>query len=268
MNSLIFPEGITYKYRYVTGGDYVPVDMKFTSIDNLYRNAKNNIMIVGLDTSDVTDMSYMFYGCSNLTSISQFYTSKAIDMSYMFQNCSNLTSVPQLDTSNVTNMNYMFAYCSALTSIPQLDTSKVTNMSSMFSNCSKLTSVPQLDTSNAASINDMFSACSALTSIPQLDTSKVTNIGIFGYSGSTSIVNLGGFVNLGMQKSVSNTTGNYFLGASSKLTHESIMNVINNLYDRKTAGYSVLTLKLHANVLALLSDEEKAIATNKGWTLS
>ena len=46
------------------------------------------------------------------------------------------------------------------------------------------------------------------------------------------------------------------------------MNVINNLYDRASAGYSVLTLKLHANHLAMLSDEEKAIATNKGWTLS
>jgi len=91
---------------------------------------------------------------------------------------------------------------------------------------------------------------------------------MFGYSGNSYIVNLGGFKNLGMQKSVSNTTGNYFLGASSKLTKESVMNVINNLYDRKTAGYSVLTLKLHANTLALLSDEEKAIATNKGWILS
>jgi hypothetical protein len=46
------------------------------------------------------------------------------------------------------------------------------------------------------------------------------------------------------------------------------MNVINNLYDRATAGLSVLTLKLHANHLAMLTDDEKAIATNKGWIIS
>jgi hypothetical protein len=46
------------------------------------------------------------------------------------------------------------------------------------------------------------------------------------------------------------------------------MNIINNLYDRASAGYSVVTLKLAAKTLALLSDEEKTIATNKGWTLS
>jgi hypothetical protein len=43
---------------------------------------------------------------------------------------------------------------------------------------------------------------------------------------------------------------------------------LNGLYDRKTAGYSVLGLQLGSTHLAKLTDEEKAIATNKGWTLS
>ena len=192
-----FPEGVTYKYKYTTGYDFIPVGYSVSgTMAYAYAASKNYIIEIPYDTSNVTNMSYMFY------------------------NCNKLTAIPQLDTSNVTNMSYMFQYCSNL------------------------------------------------TTIPQLDCSKVTNIGMFGYSGNSYIVNLGGFKNLGMQKSVSNTTGNYFLGASSKLTKESVMNVINNLYDRKTAGYSVLTLKLHANTLALLSDEEKAIATNKGWILS
>ena len=46
------------------------------------------------------------------------------------------------------------------------------------------------------------------------------------------------------------------------------MNIINNLYDRATAGLSVLTLRLNSRSLAALTDEEKAIATNKGWILS
>ena len=244
MNNLTFPEGITHKYRYVIGGDYAPTDNKFTLIGNLYKYIINTVIDVLIDTSNVTSMNNMFTGCTNLKFISQFDTSKVTDMSYMFQQCSSLTSIPQFDTSKVTDMSYMFQQCSSLTSIPQMDTSNVTNMNSMFAYCSKL------------------------TTIPLLDCSKVIDIGMCGYNGCEALVNLGGFKNLGMQKSVSNTTGNYFLGASSKLTHESIMNVINNLYDRASAGYSVLTLKLHANTLTLLSDEEKAIATNKGWTLA
>lgn len=42
-------------------------------------------------------------------------TSSVTNMSYMFYNCSNLTTIPQLDTSSVTNMNNMFYNCSKLT---------------------------------------------------------------------------------------------------------------------------------------------------------
>ena len=48
----------------------------------------------GWDTSKVTDMSYMFDGCSGLTNldVSHFDTSNVRYMSNMFSNCSSLTS--------------------------------------------------------------------------------------------------------------------------------------------------------------------------------
>ena len=59
------------------------------------------------------------------------------------------------------------------------------------------------------------------------------------------------------------------ISASSNLTHDAIMNVINNLYDRKTAGFTAAkTVKFGSTNLAKITDEEKAIATTKGWTLS
>ena len=65
-----------------------------------------------LDTSNVTDMSYMFSNCYSLVSldVSNFDTSKVTDMSYMFYNCSNLQilDVSNFDTSNVTNIRSMF----------------------------------------------------------------------------------------------------------------------------------------------------------------
>jgi hypothetical protein len=83
-----------------------------------------------------------------------------------------------------------------------------------------------------------------------------------------SIRYLGGFKNLGMMSSMSNTSGTYFMAGLPYISKESVLNVLNGLYDRASAGYSVVTLKLHAKHLAMLSDEEKAIATNKGWTLA
>lgn len=50
------------------------------------------------------------------------------------------------------------------------------------------------------------------------------------------------------------------------LTHESLMNIINNVADR--TGMTANILKLHAQSKKLLTDEEKAILTNKNWTLS
>ena len=97
----------------------------------------------------VSDDNKALYGVLTASNISSYKdrivylpkidTSSVTNMSYMFSNCYSLTSIPALDTSNVTHMSYMFYYCYSLTSIPMLDTRSVTNMSRMFSNCYSLT---------------------------------------------------------------------------------------------------------------------------------
>ena len=73
------------------------------------------------DTSNITDMSKMFSGCSLLTSldVSNFDTSKVTTMGSMFNQCSLLTSldVSNFDTSKVTNMGSMFNYCNKLSNL-------------------------------------------------------------------------------------------------------------------------------------------------------
>ncbi len=129
-----------------------------------------------LDTSGLTNMAYMFDGCTNLSSISNLNTSKVESMNNAFSRCSNLVSIPNLNTSKVKSMYYAFAGCSNLVSIPQLDTSNVTTMDFMVQNCYKITSIPELNTSNVASMRGMFHSCYALVSIPELDTSNVTTM--------------------------------------------------------------------------------------------
>lgn len=244
MSNIIFPEGVTWTQRYMTGGDILTSNDYIVQSDNLYKSAKNSILIINVDTSKVTDMSYMFNGCSEMLYISQFDTSNVTNMNNMFQSCSSLTTIPHFDISKVTTMQSMLYGCSKLTSVPHFDTSKVTNMGSIFQNCSSLKSVPLLD-------------CSSISS--------GSNINIFA-SSTAYVTDLGGFKDLGKVKNFNKPS--YFLKYCANLTKESVLNVLNNLYDRASAGYSVVTLPFHANALALLSDEEKAIATNKGWTLA
>ena len=157
----------------------------------------------------------------------------------------------------------MFYNCTSLTSIPQLDTSKVTNMSSMFSNCSSLTSIPQLDTSNVTNMYNMFYYCTSLTSIPLLDCSSINKTQTpFGYSSLNKLTDLGGFKDLKVSWSSN------FLDRVPNATVESLMNVINNLYDLTANGLSGKTLNFGTTNLNKLTDEQKAVAVNKGWTLT
>ena len=184
------------------------------------------------------------------------------DMSYSFAQ-SKATVLKGWDTSNVTNMGNMFYHCSKLTSIPQLDTSNVTNMGSMFYYCSELTSIPQLDSSKVTNMQSMFQGCSSLTSIPLLDCSSVTSTpGPVGTSTLNYLTNIGGFKDLKMS-----WTSN-FLEKVPNATVESLMNVINNLYDLTANGLSGKTLKFGTTNLNKLTAEQIAVATNKGWTLT
>ena len=64
------------------------------------------------------------------------------------------------------------------------------------------------------------------------------------------------------------TTGTLDISHLTQLEHSSLLLIINGLYDYVGAGSSgTRYIKLGATNLAKLSDEDKAIATNKGWTI-
>ena len=96
-----------------------------------YDKDKDIIEIKLKGISKVTNMSYLFSGCSKLLSlsdISEWDTSNVINMSYMLNGCSKLSSLPDLlkwNTSNVIDMSYMFNGCSKLSSLPDLSNGKL-----------------------------------------------------------------------------------------------------------------------------------------------
>ena len=182
---------------------------------------------IGLNTSNVTNMSSMFADCTALTSIdlsayntsnvtnmgnmfsnsgltsidlTGFNTSKVTNMSGMFDRCGGLTSldVSGLDTREVTDMSYMFYNCGNLTSLTLtgLNTAKVTNMNSMFLGCSKLSSLDfsSFNTSEVTDMASMFYLCSGLTGLDLsgFNTAKVTNMSnMFYYCYNLASLTLG-----------------------------------------------------------------------------
>ena len=98
-----------------------------------------------LNTSEVTNMSYMFASCTNLTSLdlSSFNTSKVTKANGIFRDCSSLASLDlsSFNTSKLTNMNYIFSNCTSLRTVyagSGWTTAAVTSSYYMFQDCTNL----------------------------------------------------------------------------------------------------------------------------------
>lgn len=197
----------------------------------------------------------MNFGYTSLTEFpfDDFDFSQKTNFDNCWNNCQLLTEFPLLDLSKGTKFYNTWSNCRGLTSFPQLDLHNGTDFQSTWFGCSKLTEFPMLDLSNGTFFSFAWYACSALTTIGQLDLSSGTDF-TYTWNNCSSLTNLGGFGAI---------SADIDLSASTLLTAESIMNVIN-----QAATVTGKTMTLGSTNLAKLTDEQKAVATNKGWTLA
>lgn len=194
-----------------------------------------------------------------------------------------LKKIPSFTLTSST-LAYFFQDYSNLESIENITTSQsVTNMDSTFRGCVNLKAMPFLDTSNVGTMHNLFYFSQyeisnhSLENVPKLNASKITYIdGAFNraYTSQSfsNFTTFGGFENLG-QSYLTTATANYSyynlnLSACPALTHDSLMNVINNLYDIATKGVKTQQLVLGSTNIAKLTTEELAIGTSKGWSIS
>ena len=88
---------------------------------------------------------YIMENLQSITGMSYLNTSEVTNMAFMFQNCKKLTSldVSHFNTSQVTNMSGMFKICTSLTSLDlsSFNTSQVFSMYDMFATCSDLRTI-------------------------------------------------------------------------------------------------------------------------------
>ena len=151
-------------------------DVRPTDCSMWFYKCENLTRIDGmenLNTSEATDMQYMFNGCKKLDSLdlSGFSTANITSMQAMFKGCSGLTALnlSGFSTGNVTSMQEMFANCSSLTALDlsSFSGSRVTTTELMFSGCASLAAVSlaQFDTPKLKYMDKMFQNCSALTKL-------------------------------------------------------------------------------------------------------
>lgn len=138
-----------------------------------------------------------------------------------------------LDTSKVTDATSMFNYC-AITEIPTLDFTSLTDTTThVFANSySRMVTIEKIITKESVTYKNWF-----------LNT-DITNVTFEGVIGQDLDMSYG-----------------------SRLTVESMNNIISCLKDYSGTD-TTHTLSLGSTKLAKLTDAEKAVATQKGWTLA
>ena len=168
----------------------------------LFSSKKDTLKVILKGITNIINAADMFDNCKSLLALPDIYkwdTSNITNMAWMFSNCSllSLPNISKWNISNVVNTNHMFYGCSLLESLPDIsewDTSNVKDMSHLFRNCKKLSSLPDIskwNTSNVTNISYMFYGCSALSSLPEIskwDTSKVTDMFNMFYDCKNSLI--------------------------------------------------------------------------------
>ena len=165
----------------------------FTNLKKVEGNA--------LDTSEATNIGFLFSGCSNLIDISALSSwdiKNITNTGFAFKNCENLLEINSLakwNTKNVTNMYYMFFNSHNLIDISALanwDMSSVTNIAGMFSGCTKLSDISALANWNVSGVISMFHSyygisgglfnnCSNLSNIMPLEKWNISNVNNIAY---------------------------------------------------------------------------------------
>lgn len=210
----------------------------------LFRDNTLLIFAPYVDTSGYNNLSDMYYGCTKLSFIPALPTKGVLDFSGCFYS-TNIQENPKWDYSNTLSLSSTFQL-SKVVKIKGLIAPKCTSYNSTFSNCSYLTEIDYLDVGEVSGIGFyyMVQGCSKLVFM------RLVNL---GKSTLTSL-------------DVSSATN---WGTGSEENRQSLIDsLITYSYDRANAGMANFTIKLSANTKALLTEEEVAQITAKGFTIA
>ena len=235
--------------------------------DNMFKKCPLLTEIIGMDTWDMSNCT----NCDHMFSGTSFNISRFPDN--FFYNCT---------------LNYAFANNKSIVNIDLSNQGKINDIEHIFDNCTKLEEVTMdnIDFTGMKKAVYVFDNCSSLNTINMknctfttfsmyafVDDGKLSNFYMNGSTGTITDISVYTFwassrllTNINWGNMV--ITGDVaFREGIPNATVETLVNTFNALYDYSTSGESH-SIKVGATALAKLTDEQIAIATNKGWTVS
>ena len=175
-------------------------NVAWTSMQNAF-NGCNNLNITASDIPNlagVTDMSFMFYGCSILNgpvNINSWNTASVTNMIYMFYEASAFNqNIGTWNTATITNMSSMFAFTSAFNqNISAWNTAAVTSMNFMFAYSSRFNqNINSWNTATVTNMAGMFYGARAFNqNIGSWNTAAVIDMNSMFYLASAFNQNIG-----------------------------------------------------------------------------
>ena len=206
-----------------------------TSVDDCGSMFHSCISLQSVKLPPLPSLAYclgMFHSCKSLKSITLPELPLVTNCQIMFYNCISLQSVTLPSLPSADNCGSMFMLCYSLQSL-RIDFPNCKNLSQLFYNCKALNTVEIVDIRNATNLENAFLLCSSLENVTCVEELPKCAISF---------------------------------GQSSKLTLESVTNIITHLPD--LSAESSKTLTLHATTKALLTEALIAEATNKNWIIA
>lgn len=241
------------------------------SIGNMFGNCRSlkELDVSGWKTDTITSFSGIFSYCYSLETINLtgWSADNCTNLSSLFQGCWSLKQIKGdlagWDTSKVTTFASMFADCYSLKELPDMsnwDFSKATTIASMFSGVTSIKEITlnNLNLAECTTIATMFRYCRSLEKITLMNWSipKVT-----ATAPGSFLADCPNLRNIIIDIPIAL---NYSYNGDEALSHESLLNILNNLPTVTTRR----TLNLMTQNINRLTAEEKQIATNKNWTLA
>lgn len=253
-----------------------------TNMNSLFSNCISLTEITFTNTSNVTDMASMFNGCTSLVSVSIPDTGKVTTMSSMFSNCKALSTVPSvLGSPTCNSLSYMFNECNSFTGNIRLITN-ATGMGQTFYNCFNINYVEfDLYHTTTMSFSQTFYQC---YNIKKIKFNRINN-GVMAPAATQAFFVCTSLNEIeGLQFSANDTTNtnntfvscfnlskcpiNQMRGSVSfsgcALGPTELVEIFNSL---GTGTGKTITITGNWGA-ALLTTEQRAIATNKGWTIT
>lgn len=201
-----------------------------------------------------------FYNCTSLIAIPELQCSASAVLDFLeaCRFCYRLQSFSASQVTKVSSLSYSFHDCRSIRFIRNLDTSQVAIFNGAFWNCFCLEEIPELDTSRATTMYGMCYGARALKKLTTLDMTNVTNVSYI--TGGTQC----------LQKVLFDPTNMWTAPLSITMQNMSLpVEAIVDMLSSLPAISSAQTLNISGNAWnSMLTDADKAIATQKGWTLS